>query len=66
MQLSPNQKKFSATFLHFQNLHKILNTLKKQDDPRKLFVSEIIHYKKQGYRNAEKAASQNTYRQSTC
>ena len=64
MQLSPNQKIFSDSFLNFRNLHKTWNTLKKKEEPGKLFVSEIINCKKRGYFNAQKDTDQNTYVQS--
>ena len=38
----------------------------KKDEPQRLFVSEIIVCKKQGYLNAQNALCQNTYGQSTC
>ena len=53
-------------FLYFQNLHKIWNTLKKKDEPWKLFVSKIVDSKQRGYLNAQKDPYQNTYGQSIC
>ena len=55
MLLSQNQKHFLNFFLHFWNLPKIWNTLNKIDEPRKLFVSEIIDCKNRGYLNATKS-----------
>ena len=37
----------------------------KKDEARRLFLSEIIHWKKRGYLHAKKAPCQNTYGQST-
>ena len=39
---------------------------KRKDEPGRLFVSEIIDYKKRCYLNAEKAAYLNTYGQLKC
>ena len=50
--ISTNSKNFLTIFSEFQNLHKIGNTLKKKDEPQRLFVSEIIDSKKRGYLNA--------------
>ena len=63
--LSDLLKYFLNFFLHFQTLKKIRNTLKKKNEPWRLFVSEIIHCKKRSYLNAQKAPCQNTYWQST-
>ena len=57
MILSQNQKMFSHFFSAF---------LEKNDVPWTLFVSEIMDYKMQDYLNAQKAAFQNTYGESTC
>ena len=38
----------------------------KNNEPGRLFVSEIIDYKKRCYLNAEKGAYQNTYGQLKC
>ena len=43
-----------------------MENFEKEDEPQKLLVSEIIDYKMRGYLNAQKAAYQNTYGQSTC
>ena len=59
MRLSRNQKKFSQFFLDFRNLHKIFNNLKKNDEPQRLFVSEIIDFQKRCYLNAQKTSCQN-------
>ena len=66
MQLSQNEKKIAHLFLHFRNLYKILDVLKKRYDPQRLFVSQIIDCKRSGYLSAEKASRHNTYEQSTC
>ena len=58
------EKKILNFSLHFQNLHNVWNTLKK-DDPQRLFFSENIDCKTLGYLNVEKAPCQNTYGQST-
>ena len=66
MQLSPNQKLFAEIFSSFPEFKSKLDYFEKKDEPRRLFVSEIIHCKKRGYLNTQKAAHQNTYRQPTC
>ena len=66
MQLSTNQKLFAEIFSSFPEFKPKLDYFEKKDEPRRLFVSEIIHCKKRGYLNTQKAAHQNTYRQSTC
>ena len=60
------KKYFPIFFLYFQNLHKIWNTLKKKDEPWKLFVSKIVDSKQRGYLNAQRDPYQNTYGQSIC
>ena len=49
MESSQKEKKNSELFLHFRNLHKIWNALKKKNEPQMLFVCEIIDCKKPGY-----------------
>ena len=51
MQLSKNRKIFANFFLHFLNLHKILNTWEKKMNLRGYFFSEIIGCKERGYLN---------------
>ena len=51
MQLPPNPNEFSIFFLHFRNLHNILNSLDKKNDAQRLFVSETIYWKNSGYFN---------------
>ena len=43
-----------------------LRCFEQEDEPQRLFVSEIIDCEKRGYLNAPKAPSQNTYGQATC
>ena len=66
MLLSQNQNISSESFSAFTDSTENLKSFQKKDEPRRLFVSEIMDYKKQGYLNARKAAYQNTYGQSTC
>ena len=60
------KKKFSDFFLAFLKFTSNLESLKQKDEPQRLFISDIIDYKKWGYLNARKVAYQNTYGQSTC
>ena len=43
-----NEKLFLEFFLHFRNLHEILNIFKKKDDLHSWFISEITHSKRRG------------------
>ena len=52
-------------FVHFQ-ITSSFEYFEKNDEPGRLFVSEIIDYKKRCYLNAEKGAYQNTYGQLKC
>ena len=54
MQLSPNQKIFSEFRSAFPESTFNLEYFQKKDEPQRLFVSEIIDYKKRGYSNGEK------------
>ena len=49
------KKSFLNFFLHFQDLHKILNAFKKQVQPERWFLSKIIAWKKRSYLSAQKA-----------
>ena len=49
------KKSFLNFFLHFQNLHKILKTFKKQVQLQRWFLSKIIAWKKRSHVNAQKA-----------
>ena len=42
-------------FLNFQNLHKVLKYFERKDGPSRLFVSEILDYKRE-YLNARKSS----------
>ena len=44
-------KHFVHILLHFQNLHTILNFLKKKCERHSLGISEIFHSKERGYMN---------------
>ena len=66
MQLYPNQKIFSQFFSPFPEFTSNFEYFEKKDEPGRLFVSEIIDYKKRCYLNAEKAAYLNTYGQLKC
>ena len=66
MLLLQNQKIFSYIFSAFLESRQNLESFEKKDESQKLFVSEIIDCKNRGYLNAEKAAYQNTYGESTC
>ena len=59
-------KIFSEFFSAFPESTKNLEYSEKKGEPWKLFVSEIIDCKKQGYLNPQKDAYQNTYGESTC
>ena len=52
MQLSPNQEIFCEFFSAFKEATYILKYFGKEDEARKLFVSEIIDRKKGCYLNA--------------
>ena len=49
------KKSFLNFFLHFQNLHKILKTFKKQVQLQRWFLSKILAWKKRSHVNAQKA-----------
>ena len=66
MLLSQNQKTFGQFLSAFPESIKNLEYYENKDEPRRLFVSEILNNKRRGYLNPRKAAYQNTYRQSTC
>ena len=67
MLLSPNQKMFSDFFFGISELYIKFGILsKKNDEPQRLFVSEIIDCKSRSYLNAQKATYQNTDGQWTC
>ena len=66
MQLSPNQKNYSEFFSAFRQSTYNLKYFEKNDDPQRLFVSEIKDCKKRGCLNAKKSPCQNSYGQSTC
>ena len=66
MQLSPNQKIFGHNFFAYPKPTQNFKHFEKKDEPQRLFLSEVIGSKKQGYLNAYKAPCQNTYGQSTC
>ena len=66
MHLSPNQKMFSEFFAAFPESIWNLEYFWEKDELGRLFVSEIIDYKKRGYLNAEKGLFRNTYGQWTC
>ena len=52
MQFSSKAKLFFNFFLHFWNVHHILDILKKKDEPHSCFISEVIDCKNRGYLNA--------------
>ena len=52
MQLSENQKIFSELFSAFLKSGSNLQCFEKEDDPQRLFASEIIDCKNRGYLNA--------------
>ena len=66
MHLSTNQKIFSWFFYAFPGSTSNMEHVWEKDELWRLFVSQIINYKKLGYLNAQKAGYQNTYGQSTC
>ena len=66
MQLYQKQKRFSEFSSAFPKSTLNLEYFERKDEPRRLFVSEILDFKKPSYLNAKKSACQNTYRQSTC
>ena len=53
-------------FSYISEIYMKFGILLKKDDLSRLFVSEIIDYKKRGYLNAQKVLYQKTYGQSTC
>ena len=52
MQLSQNQKLFTHFFPAFPKSTYHLEHFEKEDEPQRIFVSEIIDCKKPGYLNA--------------
>ena len=52
MQLSQNEKIFAQFFSAFKKSTSSLKYFQEEDDPQKLFVSEIIDCKKRGYLSA--------------
>ena len=60
MQLSQNQEIVSQIFSASPDYTYYLEYFEKKYEPRKLFLSEIIDCKIQGYLNAQKVAYQNT------
>ena len=66
MLLFQNQKIFCQFFSPFPQFTSYFEYFEKKDEPGRLFVSEIIDYKKRCYLNAEKAAYLNTYGQLKC
>ena len=66
MLLSQNQKIFSELLSAFPESTQNLKYFEEKDEPRKLFVCQNIDCNKRGSLNAESAAYQNTYEQSTC
>ena len=52
MQLFSNQKIFAQFFSAFLNVHHILNTLKKKDEPKRVLSFKIKNCKKQAYLKA--------------
>ena len=63
MQLSKNRKIFSQFCFAFAKSTLNFKYFRQKDVPQRLFLSEIIDWKKQGYLNGEKAPYQNTYGQ---
>ena len=51
--------------MHFQNVNKILNILKKNRELHSLGIFKIIHSKKRGYLNIYQVLFHNTLQQST-
>ena len=66
MLLSQNQKIFSDFFSPFPQFTSNFKYFEKKDEPGRLFVSEIIDYKKRCYLNTEKVAYLNTYGHLKC
>ena len=66
MLLSQNQKIFSDFFSPFPQFTSNFEYFEKKDEPGRLFVSEIIDYKKRCYLNTEKVAYLNTYGHLKC
>ena len=66
MQFSQNLKIFSQLFSAFPKSIYNLKYFETNDEPQRLFVSDIIDCKKRCYLNAKKAPFQNTHGQSTC
>ena len=63
----PSRQYFCHIFLSlWKKISSKSSVLEKQNEPLRLFLSEIIDSKKWGYLNAQKAPCQNTYGQSTC
>ena len=52
LQLSQNQKIFSDCFSAFPKSTYHSEHFEKEDEPQRIFVSEIIDWKKPGYLNA--------------
>ena len=66
MQLSQNEKIFSEFFDAFPQATYNLKYFEKEDDPQRLFLSQIVDSKMRVYLNAKKGWCQNTIGQSTC
>ena len=66
MQLSRYRKTFSQFFSSFPKSTSNFEHFPKKDEPRRLFVSEILACKRQDYLNASKDMYQNIYGQSIC
>ena len=66
MLLFQNQKIFCQFFSPFPESTSYFEYFEKKDEPGRLFIPEIIDYKRRCYLNAEKAAYLNTYGQLKC
>ena len=66
MLISENLKLFSEFFSAFPSSTYNLEFFEKKDESQRLFLSEVIDSKMNGYLNATKAPCQKTYGQSTC
>ena len=60
------QKLFLDILLHFWNLNKILNIVKKKLEPHNLSISKIIQSHKCGCLNVKQVLFRNTIHQSMC